>query len=148
MLCSWEFTHQFSTQMAKTTTEGPTYYQRGTIQVWDFIRDQRLNFHLGNAIKYICRYGHKGDYNEQLSDLNKAIHYLENERNHLQYSRNREDLPRYDEQDQVIFTSTGVSTGLQYSEFKCPSGTYQAAEFDYGGVQGIFGGGSDSISFE
>ncbi len=75
------------------TTKGPRYYQRGTIQVWDFIRDQGLSFHLGNAIKYICRYGHKGDYNAQLSDINKAIHYLENERNYLQYSRNREDLP-------------------------------------------------------
>ena len=44
--------------MAQTTTQGPSYYQRGTIQVWDFIRDQKLNFHLGNAIKYICRAGH------------------------------------------------------------------------------------------
>ena len=25
------------------------------IEVWDFIRDQQLNYHLGNAIKYICR---------------------------------------------------------------------------------------------
>ena len=72
--------------MAKITT--PTYYQRGSIQVWDFIRDQKLNFHLGNAIKYICRYGHKGDYNSQISDLKKAIHYLENERNNLEKSRN------------------------------------------------------------
>jgi hypothetical protein len=57
----------------------PDYYTRGTIQVWDFIRDQGLSFHLGNAIKYICRAGHKDDYK---SDLVKAIHYLENE---LQY---------------------------------------------------------------
>ena len=129
------------------TTKGPRYYQRGSIQVWDFIRDQRLNFHLGNAIKYICRYGHKGDYNEQLSDLNKAIHYLENERNHLQYSRNREDLPGSalhfsDESSQTI------STGLSAIEFERPPDTFNAAEFDYGGVQGIFGGGGDSISFE
>ena len=126
------------------TTRGPRYYQRGSIQVWDFIRDQRLNFHLGNAIKYICRYGHKGDYNEQLSDLNKAIHYLENERNYLQYTRNREDLPR----SALHFpngSSQTISTGLPSVEFDRPSGTYQAAEFDYGGVQGIFGGGSDSI---
>ena len=74
--------------MAKTT-QGPSYYQRGSIQVWDFIRDQRLNFHLGNAIKYICRYGHKGDYNEQVSDIKKAIHYLNDELNHLERSRNR-----------------------------------------------------------
>ena len=132
--------------MAKTTN-GPSYYQRGSIQVWDFIRDQGLSFHLGNAIKYICRYGHKGDYNAQLSDINKAIHYLENERNYLQYTRNREDLPGSalyfsDESGQTI------STGLSAIEFERPSGTYNAAESDYGGVQGIFGGGGDSISFE
>ena len=64
---------------AKNQSYGPQYYNRGSIEVWDFIRDQKLSYHLGNAIKYICRYGHKGDYNAQLSDLNKAIHYLENE---------------------------------------------------------------------
>ena len=56
--------------------KGPTYYQRGTINVWDFIRDQGLNFHLGNAIKYICRAGYK---DSKIKDLEKAIHYLENE---------------------------------------------------------------------
>ena len=132
--------------MAKTTN-GPSYYQRGSIQVWDFIRDQGLSFHLGNAIKYICRYGHKGDYNAQLSDINKAIHYLENERNYLQYTRNREDLPGSalyfsDESGQTI------SGGLSAIECERPSGTYNAAESDYGGVQGIFGGGGDSISCE
>ena len=132
--------------MAKTTT-GPTYYQRGTIQVWDFIRDQGLNFHLGNAIKYICRYGHKGDYNAQLSDLNKAIHYLENERNHLQSTRNCEDLPR-----SALYFSDGTSPTvpgyIPDTQLEIPSGSYAAAEPYYGGIQGISGGGSDSISFE
>ena len=63
--------------MAQTTNEsGPEYYRRGTIQVWDFVRDQALNFHLGNVIKYVCRAGHKFDY---IDDLEKAIHYLKNE---------------------------------------------------------------------
>ena len=60
-------------------SKGPSYYQRGTYQVWDFIRDQGLNFHLGNAIKYICRAGYK---NSKIEDLEKAIHYLENELHH------------------------------------------------------------------
>ena len=59
--------------------KGPAYYQRGSGDVWDFIRDQGLNFHLGNAIKYICRAGYK---DSKIQDLEKAIHYLENELHH------------------------------------------------------------------
>ena len=63
--------------MTDTTNDtGPTYYKRGSIQVWDFVRDQKLNFHLGNVIKYVCRAGHKDD---DIEDLSKAIHYLSNE---------------------------------------------------------------------
>ena len=58
---------------------GPDYYRRGTIEVWDYIRDQGLNYHLGNAVKYICRAGHK---DSKIQDLTKAIHYLENELQH------------------------------------------------------------------
>jgi hypothetical protein len=69
--------------MATTTDpNGPGYYKRGSTDVWDFIREQGLNFHLGNAIKYICRAGYKGD---KLEDLRKAIHYLQNE---LEYEEN------------------------------------------------------------
>lgn len=63
---------------------GPSYYRRGLIQVWDFIRDQGLNFHLGNAIKYICRAGYKESAEQ---DLEKAIHYLTNELDHLRSLR-------------------------------------------------------------
>ena len=59
--------------------KGPDYYRRGKAQVWDFIRDNDLNFHLGNAIKYIARAGYK---DSKAEDLIKAIHYLENELEH------------------------------------------------------------------
>ena len=63
--------------MATTTNDqGPNYYKRGSIDVWDFIRDQELGFHLGNVVKYVCRAGYK---NNDIEDLNKAIHYLQNE---------------------------------------------------------------------
>jgi hypothetical protein len=63
--------------MAETTNDhGPKYYRRGTIQPWDYVRDQELNFHLGNVIKYVTRAGHKFD---DIDDLEKAIHYLQNE---------------------------------------------------------------------
>ena len=62
--------------MADSNLTGPTYYRRGAIQTWDFIRDQGLSFHLGNAIKYIVRAGYK---DSKVDDLKKAIHYLQNE---------------------------------------------------------------------
>ena len=72
--------------------ESPHYYCRGSIQVWDFIRDQELNYHLGNAIKYICRAGHK---DSKVTDLEKAIHYLTNELdNELQRTYTKPELVR------------------------------------------------------
>lgn len=52
----------------------PRHYTRGTIEVWDFIIDQRLGFLSGNVIKYLCRAGHKGD---KITDLKKAKAYLD-----------------------------------------------------------------------
>ncbi len=54
----------------------PSYYTRGTLEVWDFIREQDLNYFLGNAIKYICRAGYKDC---RVEDLKKAITDLEKE---------------------------------------------------------------------
>ena len=53
----------------------PKHYNTGKIEVIEFIEDQNLNFCLGNAIKYICRYKHKNG----LEDLKKALWYLERE---------------------------------------------------------------------
>jgi hypothetical protein len=61
--------------------DSPRHYTRGQIEVWDFIRDQGLNYFRGNAIKYICRAGFKSTHTE-IEDLKKAIHYLENELKH------------------------------------------------------------------
>ena len=132
--------------MAQTTN--PTYYRRGNIETWDFIRDQNLNFHLGNAIKYICRYGHKGNYDDQVSDLKKAIHYLNDELNNLERSRNREDIPRHDPQDSIVFTGSGVPGSLSDYEFNFSASTGTATNFNSGGVQGVFGSGGDVISFQ
>ena len=88
--------------------KGPAYYQRGSINVWDFIRDQRLNFHLGNAIKYICRAGHKTD--SRIQDLEKAIHYLENELTH--------------EKELYFRASQGISYKVQSKELPEPRDTF------------------------
>ena len=78
----------------------PTYYRRGRIEVWDFIRDQGLNFHLGNAIKYICRAGYKSS---KIEDLEKAIHYLQNELHH--------------EENILIGSGEGIPIQIQSEEF-------------------------------
>ncbi|NBS69170.1 DUF3310 domain-containing protein [bacterium] len=57
-------------------------------KVGDFIREQQLSFHLGNAIKYIARCGKKPTA-DPIDDLTKAIHYLENEREFLRNSSAR-----------------------------------------------------------
>jgi hypothetical protein len=75
------FTKEGYARECLSSSHGPSHYRRGQIQTWDFIRDQGLNFHLGNAIKYICRAGYK---DSKVDDLKKAIHYLQNELEHAQ----------------------------------------------------------------
>ena len=84
--------------------KGPTYYKRGSCDVWDFIRENGLNFHLGNAIKYIARAGHKTK--SKIEDIEKAIHYLENELHHEKdlYFRASQGIP-YEVQTEELDTS-------------------------------------------
>lgn len=53
----------------------PSHYNDGKIEVIDFIEDKSLGFHLGNAVKYICRAGKK-DPAKTKEDIQKAIWYL------------------------------------------------------------------------
>jgi hypothetical protein len=68
--------------MENTEVNNPKHYNTGKIEVIDFIEDQRLGFHLGNVIKYICRSKHKG---KELQDLEKALWYLQRYINHVEY---------------------------------------------------------------
>jgi hypothetical protein len=54
----------------------PDHYARGVIEVWDFIADQKLDYFLGNVVKYISRAGYK-PREEEIDDLLKAKAYLE-----------------------------------------------------------------------
>lgn len=56
----------------------PSHYTDGKIEVIDFIEDKGLNFHRGNAVKYITRAGKKNKKKE-VQDLQKAIWYLNRE---------------------------------------------------------------------
>ena len=97
--------------------KGPTYYQRGTIDVWDFVREQNLNFHLGNAIKYICRAGYK---DSKIQDLEKAIHYLENELHH--------------EENFLIRSGEGIPIQVQPKELNLEGETLLSEESDRRGI--------------
>lgn len=58
------------------TVNHPKHYNKGQIEVIDFIEDQDLNFNRGNVLKYVSRAGMKGD---ELEDLEKALWYLKRE---------------------------------------------------------------------
>ncbi|MDR2192847.1 MAG: DUF3310 domain-containing protein [Treponema sp.] len=54
----------------------PAHYTFGTFEVIDVIEDWKLNYNMGNAVKYIARAEHKGKKTE---DLQKAVWYLQRE---------------------------------------------------------------------
>ena len=83
----------------------PTHYGSNW-SVGDFIREQQLSFHLGNAIKYVVRCGKKRDV-DPIEDLTKAIHYLENEREFLRNSSTRvqEQIRAAARSDDFLFES-------------------------------------------
>lgn len=56
----------------------PSHYTDGKIEVISFIEDKGLNFHRGNAVKYIARAGKK-DPAKEVEDLRKAVWYLNRE---------------------------------------------------------------------
>lgn len=57
----------------------PAHYKVGGIETIDFIEAKRLNYNMGNAVKYITRADHKGSRRQ---DLEKAIWYLKRELDH------------------------------------------------------------------
>ena len=66
------------TMINNVTTDNvnhPSHYTSGEIEVIDFIEDQHLGFHLGNAVKYISRAGRK-DADRTIEDLQKAVWYI------------------------------------------------------------------------
>ena len=67
----------------------PSHYTDGRIEVIDFIEDKRLNYHRGNAVKYICRAGKK-DPAKEVEDLQKAIWYINREIQRLTSQKQRD----------------------------------------------------------
>lgn len=76
----------------KEKVHHPSHYTYGKIECIDFILDKKLDFPLGNAVKYIVRAGHKSeegmtDHEKAIEDLNKAIQYIQFEIEHLEGKR-------------------------------------------------------------
>lgn len=65
-------------KMTNDVVNHPSHYTDGKIEVIDFIEDKGLNFHRGNAVKYIARAGKK-DKSKEVEDLRKAVWYLNRE---------------------------------------------------------------------
>jgi len=57
----------------------PKHYSRLSPEPIDLIHKWELNFNLGCVIKYISRAGHKGDHDQHVEDLKKAMYYLQHE---------------------------------------------------------------------
>ena len=53
----------------------PSYYTDGNIEVIEYIEDKKLDYCLGNAVKYISRAGKK-DPAKEIEDLQKADWYI------------------------------------------------------------------------
>ena len=51
----------------------PSYYQKGSIEVTDYITSNEMSFIEGNIIKYVTRYKNKSG----IQDLRKARWYLD-----------------------------------------------------------------------
>ena len=64
----------------------PAHYTDGKIEVIEFIEDKGLNFHRGNAVKYISRAGKK-DPAKEIEDLKKAVWYLNREIGRLEMEK-------------------------------------------------------------
>jgi len=109
----------------------PAYYNDGNIEVIDFIEDKQLNFHRGNAVKYIARAGKKNP-DKTVEDLEKAAWYInreieqltgenpmqtEQQRAALKFAQRLESLLGYDDME----TQTCISNlckEILYNEFK------------------------------
>lgn len=54
----------------------PAHYKVGGIETIDFIEAKKLNYNIGNVVKYLTRADHKGNRKQ---DLEKAMWYLKRE---------------------------------------------------------------------
>lgn len=77
----WKVVAQYTSDMSIKQAEPdmvnhPPHYKVGGIETIDFIDAKKLNYNLGNVVKYITRADYKG---ERTENLQKALWYLNRE---------------------------------------------------------------------
>jgi hypothetical protein len=80
-----EFPKTFS-EHSDENVDHPNHYRPGIYEAINVINAWKLNFSLGNAVKYICRAGHK-DPNREIEDLKKALFYIQSEIERIEAQR-------------------------------------------------------------
>lgn len=65
----------------------PSHYTDGNIEVIEYIEDKKLDYCLGNAVKYISRAGKK-DPAKEIEDLQKADWYINRRIRELEQKEN------------------------------------------------------------
>lgn len=80
-----EFPKTFQEESDKNI-DHPNHYRPGIYEAINVINAWKLNFSLGNAVKYICRAGHK-DPNKEIEDLKKALFYIQSEIDRIEAQR-------------------------------------------------------------
>ena len=83
--------------MKNDNVNHPSHYTYGKIEVIDAIEAWGLNFHRGNAVKYIARAGKKNIANE-VEDLEKAVWYINREIERLKNEDCEEFLKNFEEE--------------------------------------------------
>ena len=71
----WLGTSYIFEEKEKEMVNHPSHYNQG-IEAIDYIESHKMNFNIGNVIKYVTRAKHKGT---ELQDLKKASWYLNRE---------------------------------------------------------------------
>lgn len=71
----------------------PSHYNSGKIEVIEAIEDWGMNYHRGNAIKYIARAGKKNAAKE-VEDLQKAVWYLKRDIERLEAKKEGREITR------------------------------------------------------
>lgn len=66
----------YDNSKGKEMINHPSHYNQGKYEAIDVIEDWKLNFNLGNTVKYISRAGHKDNI---IQDLKKSLWYLNRE---------------------------------------------------------------------